>query len=217
MQPSLVRLTAGETPAPHPARIPYRRALAWKPAWEEEDSPMPIFVTQRAYIRLCAYAGSDLENEVGGWLTGKWCRDPQTDQQFIVIEMVIPAQHVNNGAAYITFTPESMLALHDRLQEEDAQKRILGWYHTHPRMGIFFSMWDAWLHNNFFSEPWQVALVMEPHSKSGGFFIRQANGVLDQRRYYGFYELLHRAKKRSVVHWSNLLPAQAPGSAEGEL
>jgi hypothetical protein len=48
-----------------------------------------------------------------------------------------------------------------------------------------------------------VALVIEPYSNRGGFFIRQPDGLLDPRAYFGFYELINR-KKRSVVHWRNL-------------
>ena len=46
-------------------------------------------------------------------------------------------------------------------------------------MGIFLSSWDTWLHSHFFPEAWQVALVIEPYSKSGGFFIQQPDGALD--------------------------------------
>jgi hypothetical protein len=70
-------------------------------------------------------------------------------------------------------------------------------------MGIFLSHYDTWLHNNFFPEQWQVALVIEPHKKLGGFFIRQPNGGLDPARYFGFHEL-EGNPNWSIVHWNNL-------------
>jgi hypothetical protein len=73
-------------------------------------------------------------------------------------------------------------------------------------MGVFFSHWDTWLHQNFFPESWQVALVIEPHSSVGGFFIPQSDGTIDQRAYFGFYELTNK-RQRSVVFWKNLQPA----------
>jgi hypothetical protein len=79
----------------------------------------------------------------------------------------------------------------------------VGWYHTHPRMGIFLSGYDTWLHDHFFPHPWQVALVVEPHTGAGGFFVRNKENKLDPRKYYGFHELQNR-RLESVVNWQNL-------------
>jgi hypothetical protein len=70
-------------------------------------------------------------------------------------------------------------------------------------MGVFLSHYDTWLHDHFFPEPWQVALVMEPYSCLGGFFIRQKDGMLDPSRYFGFYELNGRLG-HSTIRWQNL-------------
>jgi proteasome lid subunit RPN8/RPN11 len=92
--------------------------------------------------------------------------------------------------------------LHAEMDEHYPDKQIVGWYHTHPGMGVFLSPYDTWLHHHFFPEPWQVALVIDPHSATGGFFIRQADGALDPGRCYGFYEL--DGPGQSNVHWNNL-------------
>jgi proteasome lid subunit RPN8/RPN11 len=194
---------------PHQTREPFHRSVRWIPKDEEMNgnySPVDVFVTQNAYVRMCAHAGSDLDNEVGGWMAGKYCRDSLHGNPFIIIDTVLPAVHTEQGAAHLTFTGDTQVALHNHLEEHYPDKVFLGWYHTHPRMGVFFSHWDAWLHQNFFPEPWQVALVIEPHKSIGGFFIRQEDGSLDQRAYFGFYELTNRSK-RSVVFWQNLQPA----------
>jgi hypothetical protein len=92
---------------------------------------------------------------------------------------------------------------HDEIEKNHSGKRIVGWYHTHPRMGIFLSHYDTWLHHNFFPEPWQVALVVEPHKSLAGFFIRRDDDALDPTRYFGFYEL-NGNMGRSMVEWQNL-------------
>jgi len=201
-----VKLCTEDKNLPHRTRIPLHRAVEWIPADQElnvEKPPLSVFVTQNAYVRMCAHAGSDLDNEVGGWMAGKYCRDSLDGTPFIVIDTILPAVHTDQGAAHLTFTGDTQVALHNHLEERFPDKVFLGWYHTHPRMGIFFSHWDAWLHQNFFPEPWQVALVIEPHKSIGGFFIRQQDGNLDQRAYFGFYELTNRSQ-RSVVFWRNL-------------
>jgi hypothetical protein len=57
----------------------------------------------------------------------------------------------------------------------------LGWYHSHTRSEIFLSARDVEIHNRYFSEAWQVALVVRPHAMQplrAGFFFREANGSM---------------------------------------
>ena len=206
---SRVRLSGQSPIRPHRTRMPLHLALKWEPVnldLKDRLEPLYVFVTQNAFVRMCAHAGSDLNNEVGGWMAGKYCRDSLHGTSFIVIDAILPAVYTQQGAAHLTFTGDTQIALHNHLDRHFPDKVFLGWYHTHPRMGIFLSQWDAWLHQNFFPELWQVALVIEPHSSVGGFFIRQEDGSLDQQAYFGFYELTNR-NQRSVVFWRNLQPA----------
>jgi proteasome lid subunit RPN8/RPN11 len=140
---------------------------------------------------------------VGGVLVGNWFSDVATNKQFIVVEATLPARFTRQGSVYLTFTQDSLVALHAEMDERFPGKQILGWYHTHPRMGVFLSHYDTWLHRHFFPEPWQVALVIEPFAGLGGFFIRQDDGELDPSRYFGFYEL-DGNNGQSIVHWQNL-------------
>jgi proteasome lid subunit RPN8/RPN11 len=205
MKPNM-RLLPGEPAEPLPAQVPFQDAILWQPDGGLEPAAgaaVSVFVTQKAYIRVCAHASSDLENEVGGWLLGKRRQKKTSGEDFIVIDTVLPARHTLQGSAFLTFTSETQLSMLNSLHHDYPKKELLGWFHTHPRMGIFLSAYDIFIHQHFFSEAWQVALVVEPFSQSGGFFIRQADGQLDPRGYYGFHEVLGK-KKRSVVHWRNL-------------
>jgi proteasome lid subunit RPN8/RPN11 len=205
--------------APRNSRIPVRRSLEWIPKQKNdilEEPLVKVFITQDAYIRICAHAGSDLDNEVGGWMAGKYCRDNATKEQFVVIDTILAAPYTEQGAAHLTFTSNTQIALFNFLERYHPDKELLGWYHTHPKMSIFFSSWDEWLHKNFFSKPWQVALVVEPYTSAGGFFIRQNNGELDTRVYFGFHELLNKEKK-SKVFWKNLEPKRNLETMETEV
>jgi proteasome lid subunit RPN8/RPN11 len=206
---SRIRIGEDNRPKLRRNRAPYHRAQGWMPLSQNGD-PQPavqVFLTQKAFIRVCAHAGSDLQNEVGGWLAGKTYLDRETGSPFIVISTVLPAVFTLQGSAFLTFTQDSLVSLHATLAMDYPDVTLLGWFHTHPKMGVFFSEWDRWLHENFFPEKWQVGLVIEPFSASGGFFLKQTNGILDTRRYFGFYELYHR-RKRSIVHWRNLEPVE---------
>lgn len=201
----------------HTSRMPGARALRWRSAPEEEigRSAVTVFITQWSYVRMCAHAGSDLRHEVGGVLAGKWRVDATSGEKFVVIEGVLPAPHTRHGSTYVTFTQDSLVALNEQLEERYPGKQMVGWYHTHPRLGIFLSAYDTWLHEHFFPEIWQVAVVIDPQATEGGVFVRTPEGSLDPQRYSGFCELTD-AKRRTVVHWKNLQPeADGDGTAGG--
>jgi proteasome lid subunit RPN8/RPN11 len=207
-----IRLSPTAAPAPRRSRIPRGHGRRWISPY---DAPhrrpgVEVFMTQPAYRCCCDHAGSDLRNEVGGGLVGKWRVDGRTGEQFVVVEAALPARHTRHSSVFLTFTQDSLVALHNDLDECYPGKELVGWYHTHPRMGVFLSGYDLWLHEHFFPEPWQVALVIEPHAALGGFFLRQADGRLDPQRYFGFCELAANGQV-SQVFWNNLKPDEADG------
>ncbi len=199
-----IRIAPPETAQPELLPPPMENALRWDSQYDQGglQPNVSVFVTQSAYIRICVHACS-AEVEVGGALIGSWCMDEQTGEQFVVVKHVLPARHTRQGSVYLTFTQDTLVDLHEQIDKRYEDEKIVGWFHTHPRMGIFLSHYDTFLHNNFFPEPWQVALVVEPFSSVAGFFIRQANGTFDPTRYFGFYEI-DGALEQSIVRWQNL-------------
>jgi proteasome lid subunit RPN8/RPN11 len=184
--------------------IPVKAASRWNSPYDDAglEPLVSVFVSQPAYSRICVHSASDIKNEVGGVLVGQWCLG-ENREQFVIVEHALPARHTRQGSVYLTFTQDSLVDIHDQIETSYKGQKIVGWYHTHPSMGIFLSHYDTWLHRNFFPEPWQVALVVEPVSATAGFFIRQRQGLLDPTRYFGFYEL-DGNDGRSMVHWNNL-------------
>jgi proteasome lid subunit RPN8/RPN11 len=206
MTTNSIRLLPLETPPAVPGNIPFRQARQWRADIELTEPRQPgvtVFLTQKAYLRANAHAHSDLNNEVGGWLIGARRADQTTGEEYIVIERCLPALHTRQGSAYLTFTQDSQLAMFEIMEEHFPDKDLVGWYHTHPRMSVFLSSYDLFLHNHFFPHLWQVALVIEPHSNVAGFFIRDRDGELDGSHYFGFHEL-SGGKKNSVVRWENM-------------
>ncbi|MFN2145117.1 MAG: Mov34/MPN/PAD-1 family protein [Anaerolineales bacterium] len=206
----MIRLLPDEASQAKSGHIPTKHARRWHTDVEFAKNRVPqvsVFLSQKTFVRICVHAGSDLNNEVGGWLLGKWRADHETGEEFIVVDAILPAIYTRQGSAFLTFTQDSQVAMHSLMEEKYPDKDLVGWYHTHPRMGLFLSSHDLFLHNNFFPKPWQVALVVEPHTNVGGFFIRDQKGEMDARHHFGFYEII-TGRSRSVVHWANLEPAQ---------
>jgi proteasome lid subunit RPN8/RPN11 len=195
------------------ASPPEAPGIRWLSPHERQGYPsrVGIFVVREAARRLCEHAESDLEREVGGGLAGRVGLDEGTGRPFVVVEAAIPGRHTRQGNAFITFTQETLVALHEDIEGLGPETRLVGWYHTHPRMGIFLSGYDRWLHHHFFPEIWQVALVMEPHGHMAGFFLRDASGEMPSREYVGCFEIAGAGSPGSV-EWSNL--EREPGSGE---
>ncbi len=55
-------------------------------------------------------------------------------------------------------------------------RRVVGWYHSHTRSGLAMSPEDLAVHERYFPEPWQVALVLHPDGQGvmdAKFFLRE--------------------------------------------
>lgn len=204
-----IRIAPPATTKPEMVPPPLEQSQRWNSPYDNHglQPSVSVFMTRPAYIRTCVHACS-AEVEVGGVLIGQWCVNKEKDQQYIVVKHVLPARHTKQGSVYLTFTQDTLVDIHDQIETRFQGERIVGWFHTHPRMGVFLSHYDTFLHHNFFPEPWQVALVVEPFSSVAGFFIRQTDGIFDPSRYFGFYEM-DGASGRSIVRWQNLQKVEA--------
>ncbi len=61
----------------------------------------------------------------------------------------------------------------------------VGWFHSHTRSEIFLSAADLEIHNKFFPQPWQVALVLRPGNMQplrAGYFFRTASGQMQPEK-----------------------------------
>ena len=208
-----IRISPPDELQPQVTTKPLENAQLWESPHDVDglQKTVSVFLDRPAYIRVSVHSSSSDTVEVGGVLVGDWCVDEETGEQFVIVKHALAARHTLQGNVYLTFTQDSLVDLHDQIEKRFEGERIVGWYHTHPRMGIFLSHYDTWLHKNFFPEPWQVALVVEPYSSLGGFFIRQPDGGLDPHHYFGFYEV-DGGSGDSIVRWQNLWQIKEDGS-----
>ncbi len=97
----------------------------------------------------------------------------EADGRFlVVVEKILEAQHTQAGLTFVTFTDKTWLDL--LKQRNSSPFPVLGWYHSHPGFGIFLSASDEFIHRNFFgSQPWYIALVVDPYSDDWGIFTLQ--------------------------------------------
>jgi proteasome lid subunit RPN8/RPN11 len=136
--------------------------------WKAVD----ILVDEPALRASQAHALSSLDREVAGVMIGPR-PEKQPDGRYVVhvIDTIIAKYTVMQGAS-VTYTPESWRYMNDKLMERypDETAVIVGWYHTHPGFGIFLSGMDQFIHQNFFTQKWHIAFVLDPRAKTSGFF-----------------------------------------------
>ncbi len=119
-----------------------------------ENAPrLPTLVQRVVYEHV--YASSD--REVGGVLMGY----RRADGRSMGVTGAIPALRASEARSSVTFTHETWQAIHRELNRHDGQT-IVGWYHSQPALGLFMSDQDRFIHQHFFSDPHQVALVIDP-------------------------------------------------------
>jgi proteasome lid subunit RPN8/RPN11 len=130
-----------------------------------------IFVSRKAHDAVWQHARDTLDEqkEVGGVLVGNVYKDEQGP--FLEVTAAILGEHTRNEGTQVTFTHETWEQVNKVKDKEHPKARIVGWYHTHPRFGIFLSEMDVFIQKNFFSEPWQTAFVLDPVQRTEGFFI----------------------------------------------
>jgi proteasome lid subunit RPN8/RPN11 len=119
-----------------------------------------------------AHAKEDDSVEICGVLVGRWGKDEHGP--FALVTDYIRCDNAASKLAEVTFTHESWAAINREMDTRYADKRIVGWYHSHPDFGIFLSDRDAFIHEHFFNGPGQVAYVVDPvRNLEGAFSWRQ--------------------------------------------
>ncbi|SVB70639.1 uncharacterized protein METZ01_LOCUS223493, partial [marine metagenome] len=171
--------------------VPDYRYRKWTPLLfpsEEIDDGPNITVLGQVFSDIQEHSQTDRDNEVGGFLLGEVHWLPNQDIPIVWIDSTIRATHTNATSTRLEFTSDTWIAFHQEREERFGDKKIiLGWYHTHPGHGIFLSSYDTFIHENFYANQQQVALVVDPIRHESGFFKWTSNG-LDSHRYYGFHE-----------------------------
>ncbi|HPZ06969.1 MAG TPA: Mov34/MPN/PAD-1 family protein, partial [Candidatus Eremiobacteraeota bacterium] len=121
-----------------------------------------IFIIELALKAIWNHAKEGMPHGVGGLLMGGLYRDMKRGEDYVEIHNAFPSA--------ATFNEEMNLRVVNRVIAEMEQvslksypsEIVVGWYHTHPDAGIFFSENDELIHRTFYREPTNVALILDP-------------------------------------------------------
>lgn len=146
-------------------------------------SGIKIKVWEEALKKAREHAQAHPHREVGGVCIGKWAWGKKSKRWIVEITDTLIAEHTVNRGASITFTPDTW-SVANRIIDRDyagSEECMVGWYHTHPGYGIFLSSHDLFVHEHFFTQPWHIALVIDPLRNQEGFFVWGGNPKVVKR------------------------------------
>jgi proteasome lid subunit RPN8/RPN11 len=129
-----------------------------------KDKPETLRISSEVAREIRQHARSSSKTEVCGVLIGR------ESDGVTMIEASIAGTNAEQGGAHVTFTQDTWEHIYQVKDRDYPEKRIVGWYHSHPGFGVFLSDHDTFIHKNFFSSPQQVAWVYDPHSDEEGCF-----------------------------------------------
>lgn len=183
-------------------RLPERKSsLRSHPFQFRGAEPTPnqprLILFPDAVKKIAAHALGEMRSEVGGVLLGAAYR--KGDELYVEVYAALPAQSDDHGPIHFTFNADAWAGVHRDKAERYPDLDIVGWFHTHPGLGIFFSGDDVVVHSAAFVLPWHIAMVIDPLSKRMGCFAWD-DGEL--RPLPGFYEILESDDAPSRLPWT---------------
>lgn len=179
--------------------LPTRQPPLADMCWLHREQPVPgqpyVIISQQAIQQVDEHARSNLRTELGGALLGKAYR--HEDKVFVEVRAALTAVSADHGPVHFTFNADTWAQFQQDRAAHYPDLDIVGWFHTHPALGVFYSSDDVVVHSAAFTLPWHVGLVIDPNSQEAGFF-GWVNGQLAP--FSGCYELLEQ-QGEPVMPW----------------
>ena len=140
------------------------------------DDSYTVLIADAVLEEILEYSEQDLNREAGGFLIG---RGDTTPRRHVEVCHFLPAVQARSRIASLMFTHDTWATMTREVERQFPDEAVLGWHHTHPGFGVFLSAYDLFIHRNFFREPWQIALVVDPRRQELGFFQWRDDQVVD--------------------------------------
>lgn len=151
------------------------------PCGSPERKGLRVYIAAEVIRAIRRQAADNPGIEAGGVLLGQFRKSGK--EAFLEVTGVIEAEDAESTGISLTFTHDTWEHI-ARRQAEVPDSAIVGWYHSHPGLGVFLSREDRFIHSGYFAEPWQVALVVDPESGELGLFAADGGEL---RQMPGFY------------------------------
>jgi len=124
-----------------------------------------VYINKDAYFVMEKHAFQGAHGEVGGFLLGRPCiRD---DDMVTWVMKAVPGNCISTSG-HVVIKSSTYDRVWNEMEHDDLI--IVGWYHTHPGMGIFLSGTDVNTMSLYYPKPYQIAIVIDPINRNHGVF-----------------------------------------------
>jgi proteasome lid subunit RPN8/RPN11 len=179
-----------------PERQPPLSDKCWLHGKKVGQGQVWVIAHRAALAQIEAHAHSNLHSELGGALLGKAYRYQKI--VFVEVMTAIPVVSDDHGPIHFTFSADAWPKIQQDRNEHYPDLEIVGWFHTHPGLGVFYSSDDVVVHSAAFTLPWHVGLVIDPIRKEAAFFGWDQGKLAPLS---GFYELIEGEGEQPAVDW----------------
>ena len=142
----------GEDPA-------HREEMALLPLGKPAHEPR-FLVGYACLKQVLAHGQRQTDTEVGGVLLGRiWrCERGRVTEA----AEAVAATNTEAGLGHVTFSHSTWQEIYNEMERRPPELKIIGWYHTHPGFGVFFSEHDRFIQRHFFAGDGQLGIVVDP-------------------------------------------------------
>jgi proteasome lid subunit RPN8/RPN11 len=136
------------------------------PSWSSVHETTVVEVSPLAYEQALAHLNHQ-SIEQGGLLIGRaWANPlPSDTGQVARVEILEAIASINSEATEYSLKMNTTVwdTANKRITElAEPHLRIVGWFHSHPNLGAFFSSTDKATQAAFFNHPYSVGWVIDP-------------------------------------------------------
>lgn len=139
----------------------------------DEDFIFPVYIYEEILEQI-KNLSKDSEKEIFGYLIGKILK--WKDKIYIIIQEQLFIKDTIHSHQFSTSQIEGKAGEYEKkfqklkINRNDSDLRVVGWWHSHPGLGCFLSVTDLHTQKYFFPEGYQVALVVDPIKNEFQFF-----------------------------------------------
>ena len=129
----------------------------------------PVIVLQKTIMKDIIEHLQKRNVEMGGLLLGRVFQDVDCPSDFFVtVEKSVQSSTFSSTSVSLEMAADVWNAA----REQGAEGQyVIGWYHSHPNLGAFFSGTDRHTQRSFFNQRHSVGLVVDPIRNEQKFFM----------------------------------------------
>lgn len=128
-----------------------------------------VFVSLQAAAVVWHHSAAHREREVAGLLLGQI--GDSLRRPLCRCDRALPARFCKEGKTWVTLTHRAWEDLNERKARRAPHLNVVGWYHSHPDIGVFISAEDGVAHRAAFGFEGSCALVVDPVRREWEAFV----------------------------------------------